>query len=94
MAVAATRHPSQAVEHELECSNNLVVFSLEEKNSSMNSRSDVEIFFHHLVGRDVHVKDAIRFRRRGPHDRENPVYPRPLQFKLMCPWDCHIVLCI
>ena len=58
--------PSQAMEHDLECRNNLVVFGLEEKNSMLETKSDVEDLFHHFVGRDVRVKDAIRLGRRGP----------------------------
>ena len=45
------------MEHDLERRNNLVVFGLEEKNSTLETKSDVEDLFHHLVGRDVHVKD-------------------------------------
>ena len=77
--------PSQAMEHDLECRNNLVVFGLEEKNSMLETKSDVEDLFHHFVGRDVRVKDAIRLGRRGPRDRENPVCPQLLLLKLMCP---------
>ena len=71
---------------------NSVVFGLEEKNSTLETKSDVEDLFHHLVDHDVCVKDAIHLGRRGPHDKENPVHPRPLLSKLMCPWGCHIVL--
>ena len=84
--------PSQAMEHDLERRNNLVVFGLEEKNSTLETKSDVKDLFHHLVDRDVRVEDAIRLGRRGPRDRENPVRPRPLLLKLMCLWDCCIVL--
>jgi len=69
-----------------------VVFGLEEKNSTSETKSDVKDFFHHLVDHDLCVKDAIRLGRRGPHDKENPVRSRPLLLKLMCPWGCRIVL--
>ena len=58
----------------------------------LETKSDVEDLFHHLVGRDVRVKDAIHLGRRSPRDRENLVHPQPLLLKLMCPWDCRIVL--
>jgi len=78
------------MEHDLERRNNLVVFGLEEKNSTLETKSVVEDLFHHLVGCDVHVKDAVCLGRRGPRDRKNPVRPRSLLLKLMCPWDCRI----
>ena len=37
--------------------NNLVMFCLEEKKSILETKSDVEEFFHHLVGGDVSIKD-------------------------------------
>lgn len=72
----------------------LIVFGLEEKDSTLETKSDVDKLFHHLVGRDVQVKDAIRLGRRGARKENSLVSarPQPLLLKLMCPWDCRIVL--
>lgn len=46
--------------------NNLVMFCLEEKKSILETKSDVEEFFHHLVGGDVSIKDTIPLGSREP----------------------------
>lgn len=50
--------------------NNLVMFCLEEKKSILETKSDVEEFFHHLVGGDVSIKDTIPLGRGSPPDRK------------------------
>lgn len=69
------------------------MFGLEEKDSALDTKSDVEKLFHHLVGRDVRIKDPIRL-GRGSRNGDSSVLPHPrlLLLKLMCPWDCRIVL--